>query len=583
MNIRGIIAAGSILFAGASLQGQVNSPDLRCLFVQANGDVTLTWVPPSDPNNEFVSYQVFTNTVSGPGFTPITSILSYATTSYVHAGAGANSQPIYYYIITEYNFNGNFYSTPLDTFSTIYMNVTNPGSPYGTLNYSQIHNPLPSTNSGNYTIYADYPLANTFTGSTNALTYLDTEIVCNRNIDFYVENPDASGCVSRSNVDGAIFKDNIIPSTPVVDSVSVDPATNNAELGWNVSVDGDVTAYVIYQYISGFWVPIDTVYGHFSTSYINANSNADVNSEMYCMAALDSCGNISPLGNNQNTIFANVTIDKCLATATITWNNYVNWPTGVTGFTVFASYNAGPFNAVGSVGPNTFSFTQTGLMNGNYCYFVRAYGNNGLTSSSQKLCMPVVLAVLPTFTYITTATVNTPFEVQVNTYVDLAASVEAYRLERADNAGGPYTVIATVPYTGSPVITLLDNTALTNVQSYFYHVISIDSCGHDAQTSVFSQTIHLSTIPNSDRTNTLNWNNYSGWLAGVGSYDIYRSIDGGPFIPIANVNFPSNTYLDDVDPFYPSSGKFTYYVEGHEAAMNGYNFQENSLSNKSDC
>jgi gliding motility-associated-like protein len=111
----------------------------------------------------------------------------------------------------------------------------------------------------------------------------------------------------------------------------------------------------------------------------------------------------------------------------------------------------------------------------------------------------------------------------------------------------------------------------------------VDSCGHDAQTSAFSQTIFLQATPNSDRTNTLSWNNYQGWLGGISSYDIYRSIDGGPYVLLTNVSFPVTTYVDDVDPFFTSNGKFTYYVTGHEAAMNVYNLQENSNSNPADC
>jgi len=97
----------------------------------------------SDPNNEFLSYEVFTNSMMGPGFTPIASVSPYLTTTYTHAGAGANSQPIFYYVLTKYNNSGISLSAPLDTFSTIYLTVTNPGSPYGTLNYNAIHNPLP--------------------------------------------------------------------------------------------------------------------------------------------------------------------------------------------------------------------------------------------------------------------------------------------------------------------------------------------------------------------------------------------------------------------------------------------------------
>ena len=559
------------------------SPDVKCLFVQANGDVILTWVIPPDPNSQFVSYEVFSNSILGPGFTPIASVTPYLTTTYTHVGAGANNQPIYYYVVTKYNNSGIAVSTPLDTFSTIYLSVTNPGSPYGTLNYNPIHNPVPGTNTALYDIYSDNPAANTYSKSTSLLTVVDTQYICLDSIKFYVENADNTGCVSRSNVDNALFKDNVVPVTPTLDSVSVDPLTNKATMGWDMSTSGDVVAYNIYQFISGFWVQIATVNGIGTTFYTYPASNALNISEMYCMAAVDSCGNVSPLGNNQNTIHATATLDQCLHTVTLNWNAYVNWPSAPTGYTIFSSYNAGPFTAVGTVGAGVTSFIDNVANNGNYCYIIRAYGPNGKTSSSQNLCLNATLAVQPVFTYITTATVLNAAQIQINTYVDLAASIMAYRLERAGGSGDPFTVVSSQPYTGSPIITFIDNTASPLSQSYFYHVISIDSCGHDAQVSAFSETIYLTATPNGDRTNTLNWNHYQGWLGAVGSYDIYRSLDGGPFMMIGNVAFPTQTYIDNVDPYYPLNGKFTYYVEAHEAAMNIYNFQEASKSNPADC
>ena len=568
-----------------ALRAQVASPDLKCLFVNPGptGDVLLTWVIPPDPNNQFVAYHIFTNPTQGPGFSPIASINTYNTTTFTHVGAGANAAPVYYYIVTEYNNNGNFFSTPLDTFSTIYLNITPTSGFTATLNYNEIHTPLPVSNAATYDVFSDYPVTNTLETTTGQLTYKDTVVVCGDTVRYFVENHDNTGCVSRSNVNKNYYKDITNPVVPVVDSVSVD-AAGNAEIGWDPSSDGDVVAYVIYQYYSGSWHPVDTVYGHNNTTYTYANSTADANSETYSVAAIDSCGNIGPYQvPGQNTIFAQAQLDKCMRTVTLTWNGYVNWPSPPTGYTIFASFNGGPFNAIGSVGGGVNTFVHTGVVNGNWCYIIRAYGPNGKTSSSQKLCITATVAVLPTFTYVTTATVIDPSQVQVNTYVDLAASVQSYRLERSDASTGPYTPITSVPYSGSPMITFLDNTASTTTQPYFYQVVSVDSCGHDAQVSAYSETIHLTATANPDRTNTLEWNNYAGWLGGVGSYDIYRSIDGSPFTMVGSVNFPTTTYVDDVDPYYSSNGHFIYYVQAHEAVMNVYNFQESSNSNPADC
>ena len=43
------------------MQGQVLSPDIDCSQVDVTGTTTIQWTAPQDPNNEFVSYHIFSS------------------------------------------------------------------------------------------------------------------------------------------------------------------------------------------------------------------------------------------------------------------------------------------------------------------------------------------------------------------------------------------------------------------------------------------------------------------------------------------------------------------------------------------
>jgi len=69
---------------------QVSVPELRCLEVLSNGDVTITWLASNDPNGDFVAYEIFSsNNVNGP-YSLIATINNIAVTSYTHLSAQAN-------------------------------------------------------------------------------------------------------------------------------------------------------------------------------------------------------------------------------------------------------------------------------------------------------------------------------------------------------------------------------------------------------------------------------------------------------------------------------------------------------------
>lgn len=568
-------------------QSLVPSPQPRCVSVLPSGDVTLTWTPSVDTGGTFNSYMIYSsNAFAGP-YTLTDSIFSLATSTYTHIGANANAAPVYYYISAR---SGCGVMSPaIDTVRSMLLTVTNPLNGTAILNWNSIASPPIPSSSGIYNIYLEFPAGVwTLTGSTTSTTFIDTIFVCNDPINYRVEIADNTGCTSVSSIDGGTFLNIIVPNIPVIDTLSVDDA-NTTLLNWNVNASTDVTGYVVYVFNGTSWVPVDTVYGINSTDYNYPGSNAGIASEQYRLTALDSCGNISPLGTIVSTIFLTATPDICNRSAVLSWNSYTNFNSGLAGYRVYQSTigTSGPYTLIASVPAGTLTATATGLAaNTTYYYKVEAYDNAGGKSvSSNRINFFSAIPIPPNFSYLRKVTVLDPDRVDISCHVDVAASTLQYKIMRSlDTVSANFVLVGTAPAGMTNPIVFSDYNVLTDKKSYYYKIINVDSCGYDGLQTNIGRTMLLNAISDSDAmTNKLTWNDYEDWSGNVMSYNIFRGLDGtiDP-TPIANVPFSAsgiNTYTDDISMLLMGEGVFSYYIEAMEGMGNVYGFAENSRSN----
>jgi gliding motility-associated-like protein len=567
-------------------QPVVASPNVHCVAVAPNGDITLTWDQPVDTAGTFNSYHIFSSTNPNGPFNVIDSVFNYNQLSYTHAGANGNAGPVYYFVKTRSGCGGQVFLPARDTVSSMYLTVTNSANVAALLNWNNISIPAPPTQFAWFRIYREYPIGNwTLIDSTQSTNYVDSISVCNSQINYRIEIGDSLGCVSVSNVAGNIFQDPIVPAIPLMDSVSVS-STNSAQIGWQPSSSQDVVGYVVYQYINGIWTAIDTVWGINNTAYNNLISNAGQQSESYVVAAFDSCGNISTFSLQHNTLYVTPSLNICDATTTLSWTPYVNMPGGLGGYNIYVSDNGGPFLLSGSTPSGTTSFVHSGLTQfHSYCYYVVAYNTTStITASSERVCVFANVPQQPVFNYLRVATVAGTNIVHLKAYVDVTADVIRYDVYRADSINGNFVLIGNAPANPpNTVINYTDLTPQTDMQSYYYKMIAIDSCGENSMESNIGRTIFLQAVANNEITNTLNWNDYEQWLGGVMFYNIYRTIDGVPDpAPIATIPFTNagnNIYLDDVSAYNHNIGKFSYQIEGVEGAGNIYGFADTTYSN----
>jgi gliding motility-associated-like protein len=568
------------LFSLKGISQPVASPDVKCISVAANGEVTLTWSIPPDAGGNFVNYTIYYSTTSASGpFLVAGTITTYAQSVFTHVGINATIQKIYYKVTTRYKPSGTE-SAATDTLATLFLSLVNPGNGTALLAWNEIFMDKKPTN-GWYRVYRKIAGGGwALRDSTKKLTYTDLIDFCGDSVHYKIEFLDYNGCTSFSNISSGTFSDQTPPILAAIDTVSVN--TNGlAVIKWFPSPSADADSVVVYGSASsaGPWKVVLTVPVP-QTSAVNPASIANTAIEYYRVAFKDSCGNLSAMGGIHKTIFLSVRYDVCENKANLTWNKYMNMNAAVTAYEIRRSDNGAAFKLIASTGASDTNYVDTKIAFGNsYCYVVTAY-NGSKRSSSNKVCISAGVAAPPAYHYNRFATVVSSKQIDIKAHVDAnAKSVKYYTLVRATKGSTNFTTIATIPQTSSTVLSHSDVGVATATNSYVYMIHAMDSCNHVITSSNRDTTILLFGDIGSQLTIRLSWNPYGRWLGNVNRYDIYRAVDGvWNTSPIGSTS--TTTYVDDISPYINSLGKFSYKVVAMEGGGNSFGFADSSASNK---
>ena len=575
LSVRILGTAVLFLVACAAHAVVLDPPALRCASVAPNGDVTLTWIVPADPNGDFAEYEVFQSNVLGGPYVSLGTIPIYLQNTFIHAGAGADLGPRYYYLTTRTTSAPPNTSLPSDTLATIFLQL-NQSIPLGSavLDWGAMHTPPLVTSGPQYQIWLEYPVG-TWTQidqvSLNTTLYAQVISICEDSLTYRIGLSDAQGCISFSSLAGDVFADATPPTSPVIQWVSVDTANGLATMQWDPSPELDTDAYIIVQAGPGGNAIRDTIYGQFNTQYQWSGSMATTGSECFTVAAFDTCWTGNPPSPNTSpaslpvhcTIFTSTTYDRCNERVTVQWTPYVGWP--VQYYEVFHRIPGGPWILLGSYPATAASALHAGVTPFlSYTYLVKGYkvGSTDSTLSNKAIRFTDYPAV-PQFNYLSNVTVNAPDELLIENVIDPSAQVRLYRLERSAN-GQPFLEVASSNAPG-PVLQFFDTDVSTAQTSYQYRIQVDDSCGNRVLTSNLGNSILLRAQADLSGVNELTWNGYATWAGNVSGYAIYRSIEDGPFILLATNPPGVWSYIDDVNAFDATNGRFCYVVEALEA------------------
>ena len=235
---------------------KLDSPKLRCLSVNEDGSVNLNWIKPfdKDTQNTFYNYQIYYSTNQNGPYSVVDSIFNPNTLSYTHTGVNAQSQSLYYYMLTRSGCNGDSISTLTDTLSTIYLNSSLGINNNDTLTWNKPVTPLLPTHIQKYYIYKQYPIGSSWIllDSTNVTNLVDTTNgnLCEADVAYKVVMFDSSGCEMVSSIDTVSWDNNftadIYPSDTMIcngDSVTISTDPGYSYL-WNTGqVSQSVTVY----------------------------------------------------------------------------------------------------------------------------------------------------------------------------------------------------------------------------------------------------------------------------------------------------------------------------------------------------
>jgi gliding motility-associated-like protein len=584
-----------LLFLGSvslAFSQAISTPQISCVSVLPNGDVTISWNPVTDPDGEFIEYELFADATS------ITTINTIASNSFTHVGSNANTSAVSYQL----NINGSgvsgAFTLSSPTFSTIFLDVVNNADGFATLNWSV----PPSVNSGKFYIYrsinaAPFELIDSVNHTVN--TYQDESFgICSTTpISYRVMHIYPNGCESFSNTDTDTFIDLLSPAEVVLIDLDVNPATGHTTLQWIESPEPDVVEYKILKLnpVTQIFDQIAVIPGKTNTTYTDINTgtqSASVASQSYKIIATDACG-----FNRGLDFFSTVFIDgseiNCQNSITLRWNPFITgqtsnlqiitssivevaefyeiWVDGGTGFTFLTQVNKGVFqHTLTNVVPDQL-----------FCYQIRAKLPNGEFSNSNQFCYMVRSKEASLKNYIAYATVTQEETIQLKLYTEKVVSGNTINIYKSWDEGLTFDSIHSQRITAS-TFNFVDEDVDVHSQSYTYYFVLKDVCNLKRDTSNTVSSIHLSAAYNDyEAYPKFYWNNYAEFDSDVEMYTLSRSVNDANFVKVVELDNTINTYQDTIKTVLTQSFKtLCYVVKATEDNLNQYGFREVAHSNK---
>lgn len=531
---------------------QIPAPDLRCVSIDnATGDISLQWLPPPDSLNSFSNYFIYSGSL-------IDSLNNLTPGSYIHTNGlqqGSNN----YFVVTKSGCSGNLSAVSV-TMQPIIVSAVG-GNGIANISWNALHTP-PLATSQPYNVYREYPAGNwSLIGTTTQTNFIDSLNLCGDSVKYRIEQPDQSGCVSISSIATAYIFNNTAPASINLDSVSV-TSQGYATIGWDA---GNNYSSTVWQYNGSGWDSLTTIYGSGAQSFINNNSQANTTTETYAITVADSCGNMSVISPQQNTLLPLILADNCLGDINLSWQPYINLPSSITGYEIWQSINGNLFSQEGFI-TNT-NYNDDGFNSGDsVCYFIRMMGANGTTSTSPVVCTTILKAEEPAI-YLRYATVENNNVIIAWGADSISTGFKIIRKERSNNT--PFDTLATVAATQ---LNYTDATAEINSISYEYKIIAVDSCGNDRSISNSAITILLEAEKKDLFSSLIKWNEYGDWPTGVEKYVITRN--GEEINSLQN-----NAYIDNFEAAFHLPSPFCYRIIAIENAGNPLNYKDYSNSN----
>ncbi|RYD83393.1 MAG: hypothetical protein EOP53_00990 [Sphingobacteriales bacterium] len=370
------------------------------------------------------------------------------------------------------------------------------------------------------------------------------------------------------------------PAVMDPDSVSVGP-DGEINVGWTPSTAPDIKNYTIYRTQgTNNTIINNTITGTFYQDKINGDGS--LQAEKYRIAPADSCGNIAPIGNFHQTMFLNISQDKCASEVYLKWSPYEGWKDGIERYDIY--YSTEKYFKYTKLGEaNKEEFTGRFLPNKTNLYFlVRAIrkGDNSVTSSSNRLQITTDFEDSTQFLYLSKVSfIKNTDKIRLDWFVTGGHNYVYFDIYRGKAPG----TLVKVDRVSASARMDYDYTETEPDKNFvwYYKVIGFSNCGRKLGESAISNNIKL-TLNYNPLSRTLYWNNYIGWPTNVEGYEVYRSTTENGVITedlLMKVDNDSTSYRDDELTESDAAPGICYYVKAIENIKNPYGFKEESISN----
>ncbi len=577
-----------LVFFYLQIFSQIGKPDFRCIEVLPNSFAKLTWLPPADPSNQFISYDVYFSVTKLGSYTSLNAnISSIFTNTFVNPVTTHSVQSCYYFVLCKYHNGSQIDSTRSDTLASIYLNAV-PATIDLNLRFNRLHNPAPPSSAPTFTVRKEFPIGNWYDlAVTSATTYPDTIDVCRALMNFSVIIADQSGCFSTSNFQGpGPYEDTKKPEEPYIDSISVLPDGTTC-LGWQIPVDRDIVYYRIFYKEGIINQKLDSVPGRNSTFYVYNSTSADTMAVGLFVAAGDSCKKEGTPYYNQSTMFLRTYYDRCAYRSILRWNPY-RWyiasgkPRRATKeYRVYYSTDGINYDLIGTTKDTNFVHENV-KPGSNVSYFVRVVSEGApVTASSNRARFLSGQTGSPGFVYLSAASVVNKTSNEIRILIDSLIPFKSLEIQRAETDTS-FKLVEHLPYRGGMRYTYLDENLQTTSKNYAYRIVVRDSCNNPRASSNIAKTILL-RVKESETDlyhKHLTWSTYEGFATGVKSYRIFRVInDVIDPNPVGNTDALTFTFVDNLEEISNRGAKIDYRVQALENSGNLYGIEENVFSN----
>lgn len=402
-----------------------------------------------------------------------------------------------------------------------------------------------------------YILAGTVTNEAT-LSYVDYTSFNTSNTIYYYVVTNCTG--SSAQISQIISTDR--PEPPEINYVSVLP-TGEAEISFLAGTSPDTYAYIVYNQSGGF-NPIDTIFNPGAGIYTHTTSNANVVSETYTLAAMDSCEFTGPFNDDpQHSLFLSAFTDSCNNEIFLDWNAYINWSLGVDKYELWVGDDFASLQMVeefSSIDTLT-TYTHTGS-SPDLCIQVRAVRfQDAVTAHSNLVCVSLQLPNIPEYIAIQNLSVIAPGQMEVSYYLDPNAGITTIRRMKSNIVSGisPFdNIVATYPL--QQFTTFTDMDVSTGASSWFYQIGIVDSCGNE-YFSPYAESVFARARSGSGFRNQVVWTGLNIEHATVQSYEVFREDAAGwSSLDIVDAStFEIEDYIGDSQG--KADGSFCYRVE----------------------